>query len=54
MTEVPACVGPGLLVEPGLGFTGVAGIEAALCMVKYSGVVYADPPDELAAFTFHR
>jgi hypothetical protein len=47
-------VGPGLLVEPGVGLLGVAGILAAEGVWKYRTVVKAEQPALLQAFTFQR
>jgi hypothetical protein len=51
---VLAVVGPGLLVEPGLGLLGVAGILTAEGVWKYRTVVKLEQPVLLQAFTFQR
>jgi hypothetical protein len=55
VTELPDCVGPGLLLEPGLRPVGLAGIVTAEGVWKYrAGVVKDDWPAEFPAATFQR
>ena len=52
-TVVLDCIGPGLLVVPGLGFVGMAGSTTAAGVGKYTTVV-GERPAVLSAATFQR
>jgi hypothetical protein len=51
---VLAVVGPGLLVEPGLGLLGVGGSVTEVGVWKYKTVVKLEHPALLQALTFQR